>query len=118
MPSRWSSCCRPRRSSSCARSAGAINDVDPAATAYAHRHQNFAVSAVSSTLERLNPQWDAAVAPHTSGLYLSFNTDPRPERVQEAFPGATLERLQELKSIYDPDDVFNQNTPIPVVAAA
>jgi FAD/FMN-containing dehydrogenase len=92
---------------------GAINDVDPAATAYAHRHQNFAVNAVSSTLERLNPQWDAGVAPHTSGLYLSFNTDPRPERLQEAFPGATLERLQGLKAVYDPDNVFDQNTPIP-----
>jgi hypothetical protein len=92
---------------------GAINDVDPAATAYAHRHQNFSIAAVGATLERLNPRWDAEVAPHTDGLYLSFDTDTRPERLHEAFPGRTLERLRELKARYDPDDVFNQNFPIP-----
>ena len=94
---------------------GAINDVDPAATAYAHRHQNFAVNAVSSSLERVNPPWDETIAPHTSGLYLSFNTDPRPERLAEAFPGPTLDRLRSLKAIYDPENVFNQNTPIEAV---
>jgi hypothetical protein len=92
---------------------GAINDVDPMATAYAHRHQNFAVNAVGATLELLNPRWDAEVAPHTDGLYLSFDTDQRPERVHEAFPGETLERLRLLKAQYDPDDVFNQNFAIP-----
>jgi alkanesulfonate monooxygenase SsuD/methylene tetrahydromethanopterin reductase-like flavin-dependent oxidoreductase (luciferase family)/FAD/FMN-containing dehydrogenase len=92
---------------------GAVNDVDPAATAYAHRHQNFCIAAVGATLGRLNPRWDAEVAPHTDGLYLSFDTDTRPERLHEAFPGRTLERLRELKARYDPDDVFNQNFPIP-----
>jgi FAD/FMN-containing dehydrogenase len=91
---------------------GAVNDVAPAATAYAHRHQNFSLSAVSASLERLNPIWDATIAPHTDGLYLSFNTDPRPERLAEAFPGATLDRLRKLKAIYDPENVFNQNMPI------
>jgi FAD/FMN-containing dehydrogenase len=91
---------------------GAVNDVPAAATAYAHRHQNFSLNAVSSTLERLNPSWDETIAPHTSGLYLSFNTDPRPERIEEAFPGATLVRLRALKALYDPDNVFDQNMPI------
>jgi FAD/FMN-containing dehydrogenase len=91
---------------------GAINDVDPDATAYAHRHQNFALNAVGGSLERLNPLWDETIAPHTDGLYLSFNTDPRPERLAEAFPGATLERLKQLKTLYDPQNVFNQNMPI------
>jgi hypothetical protein len=92
---------------------GAVNDVDPAATAYAHRHQNFSVNAVGSRLERLNPEWDALVAPHTDGLYLSFDTDTRPERLHDAFPGATLDRLRELKATYDPGNVFDQNFPIP-----
>jgi hypothetical protein len=91
---------------------GAVNDVDPAATAYAHRHQNFSLNAVSGSLERLNPLWDEAIAPHTDGLYLSFNTDPRPERLHEAFPGATLDRLKRLKTLYDPRNVFDQNMPI------
>jgi alkanesulfonate monooxygenase SsuD/methylene tetrahydromethanopterin reductase-like flavin-dependent oxidoreductase (luciferase family)/FAD/FMN-containing dehydrogenase len=92
---------------------GAVNDIDPLATAYAHRHQNFAVSAVGGALETLNPRWDAEVAPHSSGLYLSFDTDERPERLHEAFPGETLDRLRRLKAQYDPDNVFNQNFAIP-----
>ena len=28
--------------------------------------------------------------PHLNGLYLSFETDPRPERLHDAFPGPTL----------------------------
>jgi hypothetical protein len=91
---------------------GAVNDVAPEATAYAHRHQNFSVNAVGARLDRLNPEWDALVAPFTDGLYLSFDTDPRPERLHDAFPPATLERLRELKATYDPDNVFNQNFPI------
>jgi hypothetical protein len=92
---------------------GAVNDVDPLATAYAHRTQNFALSAVGAGAERLNEQWDADMAPHVDGLYLSFDTDQRPERLHDAFPGETLVRLRRLKALYDPDDVFNQNFPIP-----
>jgi hypothetical protein len=92
---------------------GAVNDVDPMATAYAHRHQSFSALAVGASLARLNPRWDAEVAPHTDGLYLSFDTDTRPERLHEAFPGPTLARLRELKARYDPDEVFDQNFPIP-----
>jgi Berberine and berberine like len=46
-------------------------------------------------------------------LYLSFDTDQRPERLNEAFPGQTLTRLRQLKARYDPSNVFNQNFPIP-----
>ena len=85
---------------------GAINDVDPMATAYAHRTQNFSVTAVGAR------DWDALMAGLTNGLYLSFDTDQRPERLLEAFPEPTLTRLRELKATYDPDNVFNQNFPI------
>jgi FAD/FMN-containing dehydrogenase len=54
------------------------------------------------------------VAPHVDGLYLSFDTDRRPERLHEAFPGETLDRLRRLKAQYDPDNVFDQNFAIPV----
>ncbi|HEY8584151.1 MAG TPA: FAD-binding oxidoreductase, partial [Capillimicrobium sp.] len=92
---------------------GAINDVAPDATAYAHRHQNFSVSAAGHAMGTLNDRWDAEVHPHVDGLYLSFDTDTRPERLRDAFPGATLDRLRDLKAAYDPDGVFNQNFPIP-----
>jgi hypothetical protein len=92
---------------------GAVNDIDPLATAYAHRSQNFSVNAVSHSQDRLNQRWDTDVAPHLRGLYLSFDTDQRPERLNEAFPGPTLTRLRQLKARYDPSNVFNQNFPIP-----
>jgi hypothetical protein len=93
---------------------GAVNDVDPLATAYAHRTQNFSVNAVGTggrdgALDRL---WDE-LRPHFDGLYLSFETDPRPERLRDAFPGETLARLRRLKALYDPGNVFDQNFPIP-----
>ncbi len=92
---------------------GAVNDIDPLATAYAHRSQNFSTSAVSNSQDRLNERWDVDVAPHLRGLYLSFDTDQRPERLDDAFPGQTLPRLQLLKARYDPDNIFNQNFAIP-----
>jgi FAD/FMN-containing dehydrogenase len=89
---------------------GAVNDVPADATAYAHRTQNFSVNAVGrSSIERLCAAWDEHLYPHMSRLYLSFDTDPRPERVLDAFPEPTLSRLRELKAEYDPDNVFRQN---------
>ena len=92
---------------------GAVNDLDPMATAYAHRHQNFNVSSLSSPSRAaaFHAHWDE-LRPHMDGLYLSFETDPRPERLEDAFPGETLQRLQALKRRYDPDNVFNQNFPL------
>lgn len=92
---------------------GAVNDIDPGATAYAHRHQNFNISSVGrgASKDDFLRRWDD-LRPHLDGLYLSFETDPRPERLHDAFPGYTLTRLRELKARYDPDNVFNQNFPI------
>jgi FAD/FMN-containing dehydrogenase len=91
---------------------GAVNDVDPDATAYPHRHQNFNVSSVGADAGRFRAHWDE-LRPHLDGLYLSFETDQRPQRLHDAFPGPTLTRLRELKAVYDPQNVFNQNFPLP-----
>jgi alkanesulfonate monooxygenase SsuD/methylene tetrahydromethanopterin reductase-like flavin-dependent oxidoreductase (luciferase family)/FAD/FMN-containing dehydrogenase len=90
---------------------GAVNDVDPDATAYAHRHQNFNVSSVGGDAERFHAHWDE-LRQHLDGLYLSFETDQRPQRLHDAFPGPALTRLRELKATYDPENVFDQNFPI------
>jgi FAD/FMN-containing dehydrogenase len=97
---------------------GAINDLDPMATAYAHRTQNFCLGAVGLSLPGLNRRWDADVQPLMQGRYLSGDTDTRAERLDDAFPGATLDRLRALKAVYDPDNVFNQNVPITPAAQA
>jgi alkanesulfonate monooxygenase SsuD/methylene tetrahydromethanopterin reductase-like flavin-dependent oxidoreductase (luciferase family) len=92
---------------------GAVNDVAPAATAYAHRHQNFSITSVGlgAREDDFHRHWDD-LRPHLDGLYLSFETDERPERLHDAFPAETLAKLRRLKAQYDPDNVFNQNFPI------
>ncbi|MFC8191710.1 LLM class flavin-dependent oxidoreductase [Cellulomonas sp. NPDC057328] len=93
---------------------GAANDVPLDATAYAHRDHAFSATAFTSRGSRagLDDVWDRLAYPHMDGLYLSFETDPRPERLLDAFPPATLTRLRALKRTYDPDHVFDQNFPI------
>jgi FAD/FMN-containing dehydrogenase len=92
---------------------GAVNDVDPSATAFAHRRQSFSISDIGSRETDYLRYWDR-LRKHTSGLYINFESDPRPQRLHDAFPGATLQRLSRVKAAYDPDNVFNQAFPIPI----
>ena len=87
---------------------GAIADVPADATAFAHRPAEFQVAALGASEQGL----DAAFAPvrrHADGLYLSFETDQGPERLRDAFPAATLERLRRIKRRYDPANLFRDN---------
>ncbi|MGW3449522.1 BBE domain-containing protein [Streptomyces sp. NPDC001076] len=96
---------------------GAINDVPADATAYAHRHQNFSITAVAPyASQEFDDAW-AAVHPSLDGLYLSFESAFTPERLAEAFPGTTLQRLRGIKKQIDPDNVFHQNFPVADVPA-
>lgn len=88
---------------------GAINDVASEATAYAHRHQNFSVTAVA---DRPGDAFDRAWQPmreRRDGIYLSFESNHRAEDVDAAFPAVTGARLRAVKRVWDPDDVFSQN---------
>ena len=89
---------------------GAVNDVAAAATAYAHRHQNFSVIAIAapSLAVRLDEQWEA-LRPDLDGTYLSFESSKQNQRLEDAFPGPTLRRLRTLKTTWDPTGTFNQN---------
>jgi hypothetical protein len=90
---------------------GAVADVPADATAYGYRSANFSVVVMGSSRRRVDPLWDA-LAEHFDGLYLSFETDQRPERLADAFPPRTLERLRALKHRYDPQHLFRDNFPI------
>ncbi|MHC5794897.1 LLM class flavin-dependent oxidoreductase [Lacisediminihabitans sp. FW035] len=87
---------------------GAVSDIATDATAYAGRSANFSIVVLGSHRERLNELWDE-LHEHFSGLYTSFETDPRPERIADAFPPPTLARLRELKTRYDPANLFRDN---------
>lgn len=86
---------------------GAVSDVAPDATAYAHRSANFSLTAIgnSATFTRY---WDA-LRPQFDGLYLSFESGLHDERIDDAFPRETLARLRKLKERYDPTNVFRDN---------
>ncbi|GAA5114373.1 FAD-binding protein [Pseudonocardia adelaidensis] len=87
---------------------GAIADVPEDAMAFAHRTPAFQVTVMGKDQQALNAAWDA-FAPHVDGLYLSFDTDLRPERLRDAFPPPVLERLRRIKRRYDPGNVFRDN---------
>lgn len=95
---------------------GAVADVPEEATAYAHRSANFSVVALGSNPDRLDAQWQS-LAGHVRGMYLSFDSSERPERIAEAFPPATLARLRAIKAQYDPTCVFRDNFAIEPSAA-
>jgi FAD/FMN-containing dehydrogenase len=48
----------------------------------------------------------------TGGLYIGFETDDRPQRLHDAYPGQTLTRLRRIKAQYDPENVFSQVFPV------
>jgi alkanesulfonate monooxygenase SsuD/methylene tetrahydromethanopterin reductase-like flavin-dependent oxidoreductase (luciferase family)/FAD/FMN-containing dehydrogenase len=86
---------------------GAVNDVAPSDTAFAHRHQNFSVADIGRRERDYAAYWDR-MRKLTEGLYINFETDLGPERLRDAFPGETLSRLRRIKAQYDPRDVFHQ----------
>lgn len=89
---------------------GAVNDVPADATAYAHRHQQFAVMAAGplSRADAMNVAWQSVLA-RADGLYLNFDNSGDPALVAMAYPGQTLDRLRALKSVWDPGNVFRDN---------
>src|SRR5690606_38463812 len=86
----------------------AIADTPADETAFAYRTVAFQVTAMGANQDALNAAWDR-LARHFDGLYLSFDTDLRPERVRDAFPPPVLGRLRQLKRRYDPDNLLRDN---------
>ncbi|MGH8827169.1 MAG: BBE domain-containing protein [Jiangellaceae bacterium] len=89
--------------------AAAVGDVDPAATAYAHRtHEVFGSAWGAQGMDdALDAAW-SAVTPQLRGMYAACSSDTRPELARVAYPGATYDRLAEIKRRYDPDNVFHR----------
>jgi FAD/FMN-containing dehydrogenase len=83
---------------------GAYNRPETSATAFVHRNERFLLKMTGSRawLERV---WEI-VHPHGSGgVYPNF-PDPTLDDALRAYHGTNLERLQQVKADYDPQNVF------------
>lgn len=95
---------------------GAMNRVDPAATAFAHRNNEvlivapiFIAADASQEVvkDKLEP-WHKIQA-FSNGAYCSFFSDDTAEVIAAAYPNDTYQRLAHIKMQYDPENIFNQN---------
>ncbi len=96
---------------------GAMRQVPADATAYAHRQQR--ILAVAATFYERRDEaaeheaWAADLAAAlpgaVSGAYVNFLGEVDEPRVRDAYPGPTWERLVEVKTAYDPTNLFRGN---------
>ena len=100
---------------------GAMARVPADATAFAHRDRRIMVNLAAfydGPADRVERQawvdeFAAALEQGDGGAYVNFLGDEGPERVREAYPGATWDRLVEVKRRYDPGNLFRRNQNIP-----
>jgi hypothetical protein len=100
---------------------GAMARVPVDATAFAHRQARILAVVVNffegpEDLPR-RQKWThdlaAALDQGVPGAYVNFLRDEGPERLHQAYPGATWDRLAQVKARYDPDNLFRLNQNIP-----
>ena len=99
---------------------GAMARVPADATAFAHRDRPI-MAGVGAVYEHAadRPGHDAwadgfaAALRGRPGVYVNFLADEGRERVREAYPGPTWDRLVEVKRRYDPHNLFHRNQNIP-----
>ena len=100
---------------------GAMARVPADATAFAHRSSKIMLN-VAALFENVEdrPKYEGWVQEFADemqqddqGAYVNFLEDEGPERVRAAYPGATWDRLREIKRRYDPDNLFRLNQNIP-----
>ena len=99
---------------------GAVSRVPADETAYAHRDRrimaNVAAMFQSPHEASQHEKWVVGLATALQdgpGAYVNFLNDDGDERIHEAYPGSTYERLRQVKREYDPDNLFRLNQNIP-----
>ena len=95
---------------------GAMARVPSDATAFAHRDRSLLVNvAALYQADEQRDEHEAWVAQLSAelggapGAYGGFLGDDGSERISEAYPTPTLERLRDVKRRYDPGNVFHMN---------
>jgi FAD/FMN-containing dehydrogenase len=96
---------------------GAIADHADDDTAFAHRSAEallvcaaFLPETASSDMKQKAMRFfDETIAPLTEGAYANFFTAYNETDFARMYPAKTLQRLQEVKIAYDPNNIFSQN---------
>ena len=100
---------------------GAMARIANEATAFAHRQKRIMV-AVGLVYDDagegdLHRDWvnrlTAVLARGGPGVYVGFLGDEGEQRIREAYPGSTWDRLVEVKTKYDPTNLFHLNQNVP-----
>jgi FAD/FMN-containing dehydrogenase len=100
---------------------GGLSRVPNDATAFAHRDRalfvNVAAMYADAGEKETHDAWVAglgdALRKDGAGGYVGFMGDEDEATIRAAYPGATWDRLREIKRRYDPDNLFRLNHNIP-----
>lgn len=101
---------------------GAVADVPPQGTAFAHRTSPYICNVIARTPDAKgfdeHVGWArdarAALARYgTGGVYVNFSGEGGADKARSAYPPATYTRLVEVKRRYDPNNMFRLNQNIP-----
>jgi hypothetical protein len=104
---------------------GAMSRVPADATAFAFRDAPIMTAVAGLTFdpaqreanERFVDGFKASLDQGVAGAYVNFINDEGGERVRDAYPAATWQRLAEIKRRYDPTNLFHRNQNVPPAAA-
>src|SRR5687768_11090767 len=101
---------------------GAMARVPADATAFAHRTRRIMVNVAAMYEDRehaaVHEAWVADIADAVRGehgAYVNFLGAEGEDRVREAYPGPTWNRLARIKQQYDPTNLFRLNQNIPPI---
>jgi FAD/FMN-containing dehydrogenase len=100
---------------------GAIARVPDEATAFAHRGSRIMANVAAfydgpedkPVREAWVNEFAAELRQGDTGAYVNFLGEDGPERIRDAYPGATWDRLNAIKARYDPTNLFRLNQNIP-----
>ncbi len=92
---------------------GAYARISNETTAFAHRDKSMFLSLINMGFGDEPERWVTdlwqKLAPMSSGVYVNFLEDEGEDRIREAYPSETYNRLAQIKRRYDPENVFNLN---------
>lgn len=105
---------------------GAMARVPVEATAFAHRQSRIMVNVAAfydgeadkTARQAWVSEFADALRQNDSGAYVGFLGDEGPQRVRQAYPEATWNRLAEIKERFDPANFFHLNQNIPPISTS